>query len=337
MGCSTVARGARGRARSGRRCCARASEQRRHRRRGSAHRGWRRACPGSVSRPSARRTSSGLALYDGSGTAPPVSCTRPDTRWRPVRPALSPVAGLPGAGVARSAGARCRARARAMPTPWPRLTECCSSCVARRRRAARERREALMSLAAEHGSRSRRAAATAPRLGARRGPGRWRQGVARAAAGPRGWRASGVRAQRCRTSWACWPKLIARWATARSAGPAGRRAGSSSVPGSGASRPSCTGSTASCCSAPRPTARRRPRPASSRRSRPPAAQGASSGSCAPRLAWPAVGARGAREGPRPARAGLRLVHRGLRHRRPQGRQGAARRAGIDLREQLVIF
>ena len=36
----------------------------------------------------------------------------------------------------------------------------------------------------------------------------------------------------------------------------------------------------------------------------------------------------ARRGPRPARAGLRLVHRGLRHRRPEGRQGAARRAGV---------
>ncbi len=33
-------------------------------------------------------------------------------------------------------------------------------------------------------------------------------------------------------------------------------------------------------------------------------------------------------GPRPARAGLRLVHRGLRHRRPEGRQGAARRAAL---------
>ena len=36
----------------------------------------------------------------------------------------------------------------------------------------------------------------------------------------------------------------------------------------------------------------------------------------------------ARRGPRPARPGLRLVHRGLRYRRSQGRQGAARRAGV---------
>ena len=41
----------------------------------------------------------------------------------------------------------------------------------------------------------------------------------------------------------------------------------------------------------------------------------------------------ARRGPRPARAGLRLVHRGLRHRRPQGRQGAARRAGVAPRQR----
>ena len=33
--------------------------------------------------------------------------------------------------------------------------------------------------------------------------------------------------------------------------------------------------------------------------------------------------------PRPARAGLRLVHRGLRHRRPVGRQSAAQRAGMS--------
>ena len=38
----------------------------------------------------------------------------------------------------------------------------------------------------------------------------------------------------------------------------------------------------------------------------------------------------AHRGPRPARAGLWLVHRGLRYRRPQGRQGAARRAGLSL-------
>jgi Sulfatase len=37
-------------------------------------------------------------------------------------------------------------------------------------------------------------------------------------------------------------------------------------------------------------------------------------------------ARRAAEGPRPARARLRLVYRGVRHRRPEGRQGAARRA-----------
>ena len=35
-------------------------------------------------------------------------------------------------------------------------------------------------------------------------------------------------------------------------------------------------------------------------------------------------------GARPPRAGLRLVHRGLRHARPEGRQGAARRAGVSL-------
>jgi hypothetical protein len=37
----------------------------------------------------------------------------------------------------------------------------------------------------------------------------------------------------------------------------------------------------------------------------------------------------ARRGARPPRASLRLVHRGLRHRRPQGRQGAARRVGRE--------
>ena len=45
---------------------------------------------------------------------------------------------------------------------------------------------------------------------------------------------------------------------------------------------------------------------------------------------PAVARPGqARPGPRPARADLRLVHRGLRYRRPQGRQGAARTGGGD--------
>ena len=59
-----------------------------------------------------------------------------------------------------------------------------------------------------------------------------------------------------------------------------------------------------------------------------------SGSCAPRPASPGCGRdQGrARRGPRPARAGLRLVHRGLRYRRSEGRQGAARRAGVALRE-----
>ena len=37
----------------------------------------------------------------------------------------------------------------------------------------------------------------------------------------------------------------------------------------------------------------------------------------------------ARRGPRPARPGLRLVHRGLRYRRPEGRQGAARGAALS--------
>ncbi len=57
------------------------------------------------------------------------------------------------------------------------------------------------------------------------------------------------------------------------------------------------------------------------------------GSCAPRPASPGCGATGqARRGPRPARAGLRLVHRGLRYRRSEGRQGAARRAGVAPRQ-----
>ena len=43
--------------------------------------------------------------------------------------------------------------------------------------------------------------------------------------------------------------------------------------------------------------------------------------------WAEQGKRAA--GPRPARADLRLVHRGLRHRRSQGRQGAARRASVS--------
>ena len=58
-------------------------------------------------------------------------------------------------------------------------------------------------------------------------------------------------------------------------------------------------------------------------------QDARLGSCALRPALPGCGAtRAARRRARPARAGLRLVHRGLRHRRPEGRQGAARRAGM---------
>ena len=48
-----------------------------------------------------------------------------------------------------------------------------------------------------------------------------------------------------------------------------------------------------------------------------------------KVARPAMARSGqARRGPRAARAGLRLVHRGLRDRRPQGRQGAARRAEL---------
>ena len=39
----------------------------------------------------------------------------------------------------------------------------------------------------------------------------------------------------------------------------------------------------------------------------------------------------ARRGPRPARPGLRLVHRGLRYRRSEGRQGAARRVTVAAR------
>ena len=38
-----------------------------------------------------------------------------------------------------------------------------------------------------------------------------------------------------------------------------------------------------------------------------------------------------RRSPRPSRPGLRLVHRGLRHARSQGRKGAARRAELELR------
>ena len=50
---------------------------------------------------------------------------------------------------------------------------------------------------------------------------------------------------------------------------------------------------------------------------------------------PAVGrARQARPGPRPARAGLRLVHRGLGYRRSEGREGAARRAAVARRQRL---
>ena len=53
------------------------------------------------------------------------------------------------------------------------------------------------------------------------------------------------------------------------------------------------------------------------------------GSCAPRPASRGSGrSRASGRGPRPARPGLRLVHRGLRYRRSEGRQGAARRAGI---------
>src|SRR5262249_36606230 len=45
---------------------------------------------------------------------------------------------------------------------------------------------------------------------------------------------------------------------------------------------------------------------------------------------PAVARAGpAGRGTRPARARIRLVHRGLRHRRPEGRQEAARRVGVS--------
>ena len=45
---------------------------------------------------------------------------------------------------------------------------------------------------------------------------------------------------------------------------------------------------------------------------------------------PAVARAGpARRGARPARAPLRLVHRGLRHRRPERREGPARSAGVS--------
>ena len=50
--------------------------------------------------------------------------------------------------------------------------------------------------------------------------------------------------------------------------------------------------------------------------------------------WQRPGQAG--RGPRPAGAGLRLVHRRLRHRRPQGRQGAARRAAIEFRCCLLL-
>ena len=50
--------------------------------------------------------------------------------------------------------------------------------------------------------------------------------------------------------------------------------------------------------------------------------------------WAEQGKRA--EGPRPPRAGLRLVHRGLRHRRPQGRQGAARRTPLTSASGLVF-
>ena len=77
--------------------------------------------------------------------------------------------------------------------------------------------------------------------------------------------------------------------------------------------------------------RPRPRLASAAPSRSPASRARGCGSCAPRRASPGCGATRAEagRGARPARARLRLVHRGLRHAGPAGGEGAARRAGLS--------
>jgi len=99
-------------------------------------------------------------------------------------------------------------------------------------------------------------------------------------------------------------------------------------PGGVVMRPSCTDSGASCCSCRMSRAPRKPRAAFSAQSRSRASRAPNPGSCTQRRALHACSRpRPSRRSTHDAGRNLQLVHRGLRHRRPQGRQGAAGRTG----------
>ena len=102
------------------------------------------------------------------------------------------------------------------------------------------------------------------------------------------------------------------------------------APGSGTTRPSCSASRGELLLArPTPDPIAPPSSAWSRRSRRRAGSRPKRGSSGPPCRSPGCGVtRAGAGGARPARPDPRLVHRGLRHRRSEGSQGAARRVGL---------